>query len=343
MEKVTRPPQFQYLLSFFITERCNLRCKHCIASAEANGRDMALADLRRWLEEAAAIDRVKTVCMTGGEPFVVYDTLQRAINCATSLGLKTTVVTNGFWASSMERAVRTLEGVSALTHLALSLDSYHLQFIPLETLKTAIRATSEVGIKATVRVSYLTDEEREVAEAKRLLDDVLELVDIMPQPIIRAGRAASELAGEQFHSFTYEAPCVNASRPVVAPDGMVYACCGPASALKNPNPLWLGDANASSLTSVLEEAQYNVTLQIIRTKGPYHLWSLVRDGNGDLQRYDTTNLCSLCMSLMSDPGFVRELESIVQDPKLLRKIAIERFFLLQEPAMLTGLRSRVKG
>lgn len=339
MEKQLREfPPFQRQVSFTITERCNLQCKHCVVSAGSGGADMAPADLCQWLDEAAAIGRVKEVCMTGGEPFLVYNTLQEAIDYATSLGLKTAVVTNGYWASSMARAVRVLEGLSSLSNLTLSFDQFHRQFLPIGTIKIAILAAREVGIDTDVRVCYLTDEQGEVAEAKRLLGDALDLegVRLHTQSILPLGRAASELAGQQFHSFTYDEPCVNANDPFVVPDGWVHACCGPPSNLERSNPLWLGNASERSLTSVLEAAQYNVPVQIIRSKGPYCLWSLVRGEDSDLQRYDTTNKCALCISLMSDPEFVHELEVLVQDPKLRKKVAIERFFLLQEPAMLTG-------
>lgn len=337
--KLEELPLFQHQVSFHITERCNLQCKHCMVSAGSAGEDMVLADLRQWLDEAAAIDRVGSVCMTGGEPFLVYDTLQGAIAYATSLGLRAAVVTNGYWASSMERAVQVLEGLSPLSSLTISFDRFHRQFIPVETIKTAISAAQEVGIDTRVRVCYVAHEQSEVAEAKRLLGDILDNVRLETQATHPYGRAASELSEEQFYSFTYDDLCVNASRHLIMPDGQVYACCGPSVVLGHHNPLWLGNAKEQSLTFILEEAQYNVPLQIIRTKGPYYLWSLVRE-DGDLQRYDTTNICTLCISLMSDPGFVRELEALVQDAKLRKKVAIERFLLLQESAMLTDLYER---
>jgi hypothetical protein len=64
------------------------------------------------------------------------------------------------------------------------------------------------------------------------------------------------------------------------------------------------------------------------------------DNPEDLERFDSTNLCSFCMSIMSDPDFLKDLNQFTADPALLKKVAIERFFLLQEPEMLAGLKNR---
>lgn len=341
MEKLPGIPPFQGMLSFAVTLRCNLRCKHCIMSADAQGLDMDPVVLRGWLEEAAQIKRIKAVCFTGGEPFLVYNTLKEASSLAHDLGFKVSMVTNGYWATSMPRAMELLKGLSHLDLMTISFDRYHLEFLSLETLKTAIRAGQEAGIHTDIRVSFLDDEEKDMDEAARLLEGALDREKITAQPIMRAGRAASELDREKFHSFELDIPCVNASRPLVHPDGAMHVCCGPAYTLPYDNPLWLGNARQTSLTQVAEEAQYNLALQIIRSQGPYHLWKMVRgDDLEDLKRYDTTNLCSFCMSIMSDTGFLQDLKVFLEDPKLLKKIAIERFFLLQEPEMLLGLKNR---
>lgn len=335
------PLPFQDTVGFLITERCNLQCKHCVVAAGRGGADMARADLHRWLQEVRRVEAVRTVCLTGGEPFVVYDLLQEAVAQATALKLRATVVSNGYWAKRKERGLRLLQGLPGLARLALSVDRFHLEFIPLETIRNAILAARELGIKAVVRVAYLAAEE--VSEVKQLLKEVLDPEDVSGQPVIRAGRAARALAGESFPHLACDALCMSASRPAVALDGTVYACCLPPTHLNHPNPLWLGNAREQSLAAVLEAAQFNIPLQILRTRGPYQLWRLVRGHSDPLQHYDTTSLCGLCLSLMSDQAFLADLERVAHDAAILKRVAVERLFLFDEAEMLAGLPVKTEG
>ena len=340
MEKPSKTSPFQNTLGFPITLRCNLRCRHCVVSAEKKGSDMPLDTVRAWLEETTKLKHIETVCFTGGEPFLVYNVLKEGVNIAHDLGFKVTVVTNGYWAKSMPHALKLLKAINHLSRMTISFDRYHLEFLPLETLKTAIRAGQETGITTDIRISYLNNEEKEIDEAARLLDGVLSRDKITTQPIVRAGRAASLTDGD-FCSFELDMPCEGAGIPVLQPDGNLQACCGPAYNLPYANPLWLGNVNETSLSHVLEEAQYNPAVHVIRSRGPYHLWKMVRGENQeDLKRFDTTNFCSFCMSMMSDSDFLRDLYAFTADPAVLKRVAVERFFVLQEPEMLVGLKTR---
>ena len=119
-----------------------------------------------------------------------------------------------------------------------------------------------------------------------------------------------------------------------------FRAAGICCAIENPNPLRLGNARERSLTDVLNAADSRLPVQILHTRGPIGSWTTVRSDEGDLTAYDTTTSCNLCVSLMSDPEFLDDVKRVTADPDLRRRIAVERFLLLQEPGMFLGLDHR---
>lgn len=53
-----------------ITERCNLKCKHCFVSSTTTGRDMSFQEISEKILPFLLRSNVKKVTLTGGEPFV---------------------------------------------------------------------------------------------------------------------------------------------------------------------------------------------------------------------------------------------------------------------------------
>ena len=71
---------------------------------------MSLRSMRCYIDAAVEAfgETLKVVVFTGGECFLLGLRLRLAIAYASHRGLSTRVVTNGYWATSVERAVRTL-------------------------------------------------------------------------------------------------------------------------------------------------------------------------------------------------------------------------------------------
>jgi radical SAM protein with 4Fe4S-binding SPASM domain len=108
------PPDHLYIE---LTDRCNLRCKHCYLSAGAGGQLTLDPELvRTILVDFVAIGGY-SVAFSGGEPLLVSGWTSIVAN-SRSLGLATTVVTNGTLLD--ERAIFTLldQGVT----IAISLE-----------------------------------------------------------------------------------------------------------------------------------------------------------------------------------------------------------------------------
>lgn len=108
------PPDHLYIE---LTDRCNLRCKHCYLPASPSGsRSLDLRVATQTLSDFAALDG-RAVSLSGGEP-LLYPDWAEVLAHASSRGLECTLMTNGVLLD--EDAMATLVGLNAT--IAVSLD-----------------------------------------------------------------------------------------------------------------------------------------------------------------------------------------------------------------------------
>ena len=113
---------------FLLTYACNFECDHCfLFSGPGAGGTFDITSLRTALRGAAQVGSVDSVFFEGGEPLLYFPLLVEGIRTARALGLKTGIVTNGYWATSKEDAVVWLEALKAagLDSLTMSDDDFH--------------------------------------------------------------------------------------------------------------------------------------------------------------------------------------------------------------------------
>ncbi|MGH9753793.1 MAG: radical SAM/SPASM domain-containing protein [Blastocatellia bacterium] len=110
-------PTRQAILQIHPSLRCNLTCAHCYSGSGPTARaELDAATVYQVISDAAALE-YEVVSVSGGEP-LMYSGLEKILAHAKSLGLRTTVTTNGFF-TGQERMNRLRELVDVL---AISLD-----------------------------------------------------------------------------------------------------------------------------------------------------------------------------------------------------------------------------
>jgi len=114
-------------IHFLLTYICNFECDHCFvySSPSAKGT-FSLQQIRLVLQEAKKIG-VEWVYFEGGEPFLFYPLMVEGIRIANSMGFKTGVVTNAYWATTVEDAKLWLSSLRDLgvSDISISDDSFH--------------------------------------------------------------------------------------------------------------------------------------------------------------------------------------------------------------------------
>ncbi|MDP2924907.1 MAG: radical SAM protein [Nanoarchaeota archaeon] len=80
-------------LQFFITNKCNLRCKGCFYIHKLGNQEISLGKYEEYIQEYK--DKVKKIIILGGEP-TFHKSLKNMIKINRDFGLKTTIYTNGY-------------------------------------------------------------------------------------------------------------------------------------------------------------------------------------------------------------------------------------------------------
>ena len=105
-----------------ITNRCNLRCRHCYQSSE----HQALPDELSREQRLAVVDKLgraytPMLAIAGGEPTICPD-LMAVLNRAQEFGMHTTIATNGV---TMTEALAGELAAAGVKYVEISLDSVH--------------------------------------------------------------------------------------------------------------------------------------------------------------------------------------------------------------------------
>jgi MoaA/NifB/PqqE/SkfB family radical SAM enzyme len=332
-------------LGLLITYKCQVACPHCVIGAGPTRKEeMKLDDMLSWIEQAAAYreGQINAVCFTGGEPFYDLQRLKAALAFTDSRGMLPTAVTNAFWAESRERALEVLKELSELRVISVSADGYHQAQIPFERVQNALLAAKELGLVYDAAVCTEDENDPEYLRLLSRLEQVIDKDRISTITTFPGGRALARI--KSFHyEMTTERPataCTGASTPTVFPDGRVYACIGPVIDLKTCHPLLLGNLKEKPLAEMLDAAEVNLVVHLLRVWGPGRLLALLEEkGYGaKLPRLFVKNgMCNLCYSLMSDPELCAAMGELTQDTELMQKTAYARLYYLNETTMLEGM------
>jgi MoaA/NifB/PqqE/SkfB family radical SAM enzyme len=149
-------------VDFLISFRCNSSCKHCCYNAGPSNRGyMKVADAKNWLSILASTYTLQSITVHGGEPLLSFPNycLEKIVRYATELKVpRRGIITNGFWATDKITARRKLTKLksSGLTSITFSVDGFHQEYIPIETVRIGLEEASGLGFtKVGVLSHYL--------------------------------------------------------------------------------------------------------------------------------------------------------------------------------------------
>lgn len=251
-------------LHLLLTYQCPLECNHCFVwGGPGQSGVMSLADIRLILDHASYLDSLQTIYFEGGEPFLYYPTLLRAVQEAAGRGYQVGIVTNAYWATGEEDAFEALKPFSGLVQdLSVSSDLFHWSQPLSQQAQNAAKAAERLGI--TCGVISIAQPEVQAASSQGQL----------PQGednIMYRGRAAVKLAGNasphpwvDFTECPYE-DLRDPGRLHLDPFGFVHICQG----------ISLGNIHQASLAEIC--AAYDPDVHPIT--GP-----LLRGGPAELVR-----------------------------------------------------------
>lgn len=146
-------------IEFVLTYACTGRCKHCAEGdhalcGEKIDPTVAADAVRQIVAEYA----IQTVMIFGGEPLLCTDAAYAIMSVAKELRVPCRqVITNGYFSKNVCQIREVAQRLFAcgVNDLLLSVDAFHQETIPLETVKRFATEAKECGIPMRLSPAWL--------------------------------------------------------------------------------------------------------------------------------------------------------------------------------------------
>ncbi|MGC8491830.1 MAG: radical SAM protein [Syntrophobacteraceae bacterium] len=290
-------------LSILLTDRCNISCDHCIIRAKKSGGLLFDVTYLDNLLEGLLYANIPYLGITGGEPLLYPELLKTICKELQNIGITSIVASNAFWASSYMEATKTvcfLKNVG-VKKLIMSVDDYHMKYIPLKNISNAVNASNEYKLEYQIVVSALNIS-RAVFYHTLLAE--MEIDNVYSGAIERAGRA-KDLIGQSYDDVELRLfKCLKVGHPIVLLNCNVVACCdllvAPEYEPQVDSPLHLGSIKNEPLKDILNRASHSAVLTLIRDNGPDGIFAKLKDTfDRKSNELNPNHGCKLCSWLFA--------------------------------------------
>ena len=296
------------MVDFLLTFRCPSKCKHCCykAGPERSGY-MKLADAEKYLKELMDTQPLQSIGAHGGEPFLHFGLLKHIMKKAKELEVpKTWVITNGFWAKTGAVAKRRLVELkeAGLTNITFSVDGFHQEYIPLETVRNGIEAAVGVGFERVNVDSYYLGHPESGSSFNISTRDALESLKDLDGIEFHSGQADCEGRGAELAMYI--------ESKEGTPTGKCQLPFWIGGDLKNPEAveidfegnvtlcpgICIGNTQNQSLAQILQSYDFleHPILSTVAEEGPVGLLKIAKT-KGFKQHQKFVDECHLCYEM----------------------------------------------
>jgi MoaA/NifB/PqqE/SkfB family radical SAM enzyme len=297
----------------YLTATCKRAdCKHCIIKDNFSGKTLSIEILNKIFSEMNKLE-IPFVSFTGGEPFDYEYGLENAISLAKENNLFVNqIITNASFAENIKEAIKRLEnikkaGFSSLKikekllvpTLTISTDEAHQATIPIENVKTLIKATGEIfGENVNLTINYVLFSESKEDVLKKY--PWMKKINIDFSNVCYEGRATKlekkNLLSIKDNLEKWNNPCNWNNKnwptaPAIFPDGNINFCCY----FGLNDCLSLGNIDSITLKEALNKINNNKTLLILFEYGPVKLISFLNNGIKEEYTYGKCGLCNILL------------------------------------------------
>jgi hypothetical protein len=141
-------------LHLLLTYQCNYECDHCFTWGSPSQEGvMTLAQVRDIYRQAQELGTVEWIYLEGGEAFLYYPILVRAAQEANDLGFRVGIVTNEYWATTVEDALEWLRPLAGVVQdLSISTDLFHYDEVMSTHARNALAAAEQLSIPTSTLI-----------------------------------------------------------------------------------------------------------------------------------------------------------------------------------------------
>ena len=297
-----------HTLSIITTHQCTAACDHCCFNCTPKVAVSIPVDrMHKLIDEARAIESIRVVVFTGGECFLLGDSLYDLISHCKRNGFITRCVTNGYWATEKNtRKIVSKLSEAGLDEINFSTGEEHGTYVPSDRVRRGALACNQQGIKALVNIELFNDSSFDVDEFldEEIFRQAIESSQITIQRNVWiTGDGARSIAHQKAHSrFNSDrvGGCHTALSVVaVTPRQSLVACCG--LHMERIPELHLGSIEEKTLSEVLEAAPDDFLKIWIHVQGPERVLEFVKSKVPDYRLpVESVHPCTTCLHLYKD-------------------------------------------
>lgn len=169
-------------IEFVVTGACTGRCKHCSEGERSDcGEHIDAHVAADAVRKIAAEYDIKTVMTFGGEPLLYADAVCEIMTAAKERKVpRRQVITNGFFSKNTVRIreVAAMLAECGVNDLLLSVDAFHQETIPIETVKTFAKEAKNCSIPIRLSPAWLVsrkDDNTYNQKTRKILDGLADL------------------------------------------------------------------------------------------------------------------------------------------------------------------------
>lgn len=145
-------------IEFVVTMACTGKCKHCSQGDHTSTENIDKTLARDMVRKIASEYNITSVMTFGGEPLLFPDIVCEIHKAATDMNIPhRQLITNGYFSkdSAKIKAVANMLYESGINDILLSVDAFHQETIPLDTVKVFAEAVLETGTPLRVQPAWL--------------------------------------------------------------------------------------------------------------------------------------------------------------------------------------------
>jgi len=291
-------------LTILPTYRCTAACEQCCFGSNPHLSDrLTLQEITDAIKDAHdSFPNLQQIVFSGGECVMIGSDLFDAIKYATSLGLFTRIVTNGFWGASPNKSVQTAGKLSdsGLTEINISTGRDHAKFVKIDAVLNAMSDAVGRGIFGCLTVEQDAED-----------SEILKQIKADPRfvALLALGEAKFRFQVNTWMKFNEQhkdralspgtkanSPCTQLfSNMVVTPHKNISACCG--LTYEHIPELRIGTLETTGLAAAYEVAAKDFVKIWIHMDGPDGVIRKLYDGAPPAELISKDHMCETCARL----------------------------------------------
>ena len=313
-------------ISLLTTFQCTSSCRNCcFGSNPAFKEKMTLKQMKQYVDKSldAYGKSLVVLVLTGGECFLLGQSLTKIINYATSKSLIVRVVTNGYWAKSYAVAYKKLKHLvdNGLKEINFSTGDDHLEWVAYDNIVYGCMAAIELGITCVVNVEQHDNSEfkaEQLRNDKRLApyfekskkDNIIFFIE--SSLWIKFNKDSNISYNKLLVSKEAAGGCKSLfSTIVINPYAQMIACCGLTS--EQILPMRLGDIRRSDIKS-LYSTQFDDFLKIwLFVDGPMKILKFIYQKRNIPFTTIIGHVCDICAEIFKDPENISTLKKYYEE------------------------------